>query len=753
MVENARRRWYNDKKQRKRDIEMDNRPIIETKNYLKPKMPKKKKIAIASSAAAAFLCLCAVAFWFLHPHTYNKWYISKESTCTETGEWMATCFCGETKIISIKPSGHRNEIVEGKSATCTDDGLSEGKRCSICSAILLVQESIPALGHTEQILASYEATCTQEGLTEGKKCSVCKEILLERKVIPAKGHQYGEWYETVAPSESKNGEKRRDCENCDKYETSIVAMLSHSHDRWEEITLEAVAPTCIETGLTQGKKCSGCGEILVAQEIVPTVWHTEVVDAGYDATKSEDGLTDGKHCGVCGEILEEQKVIYAIGSQGLAYNITSDTTCEITGIGTCTDTELVIPMYIDDYAVTAIGERAFYDNNDLTSVVIDDNVVNIEERAFWGCTGLTNLTIGSNVSIIGKSAFSECNGLTEVFIPGSVTSIGEFSFWRCQGLTSLTIDDSIVSKDRMSIGSCAFAQCYNLENVVLSDNIYKIGEQAFGGCNMYAIQIPASVTSIGEGVFNYCLKLTDITVASGNYEYTSYEGVLYTYDFRTLICYPAGKTESIYEIYWWVTAIDNLAFAHCKNLTSIKISDRVTSIGTSAFHNCNSLTNITIPDSVTSIGASAFEETSFYNDNANWENGNVLYIGNHLVKARSDLEGDYEIKQETLSIADSAFDDCDVLTSIEISESVTSIGNSAFSYCSRLTSITIPKSVTSIGEGAFLYCSSLNGITYNGTIIEWKIIFKETDWNYNTPDYTIYCTDGTIAKNGTITYN
>ena len=77
---------------------MDNRPIIETKNYVKPKMSKKKKIAIAASVSAVAVCLCSVAFWFLHPHQFNEWQIIKAPTCVETGEEMGECFCGKTEM-------------------------------------------------------------------------------------------------------------------------------------------------------------------------------------------------------------------------------------------------------------------------------------------------------------------------------------------------------------------------------------------------------------------------------------------------------------------------------------------------------------------------------------------------------------------------------------------------------------------------------------------------------------------------------
>ena len=184
--------------------------------------------------------------------------------------------CGFVMIAMLNHSHDRWEqiILEAIAPTCTSTGLTEGKKCSSCGEITVPQEIIPALGHTPVIDNAVEPTCTKPGLTEGSHCDICGEILVTQTTVPAKGHNFGEWYETKAPTETENGEKRRDCENCDTYETETIAKLNHSHDRWEQITLEAVAPTCTTTGLTEGKKCSSCGEITVPQEIIPALGHT-----------------------------------------------------------------------------------------------------------------------------------------------------------------------------------------------------------------------------------------------------------------------------------------------------------------------------------------------------------------------------------------------------------------------------------------------------------------------------------------------
>ena len=170
-----------------------------------------------------------------------------------------------------------------------------------------------------------------------------------------------------------------------------------------------------------------------------------------------------------------------------------------------------------------------------------------------------------------------------------------------------------------------------------------------------------------------------------------------------------------------VTSISYMAFRGCTGLTSIMLPDSVTSIGPCAFEDCTSLTSITIPDSVTSIEYDAFYNTGYYNNESNWENG-VLYIGKHVIEAKTSLSGSYAIKEGTICIGDYAFKDC-----------------------TNLTSITIPSSVTSIGYYAFGYCSKLQTINFGGTYTQWYSMSKGVNWNQNTPTITVYCTDGNIT--------
>ncbi len=135
-----------------------------------------------------------------------------------------------------------------------------------------------------------------------------------------------------------------------------------------------------------------------------------------------------------------------------------------------------------------------------------------------------------------------------------------------------------------------------------------------------------------------------------------------------------------------LTTIGDNVFASCDSLTNITIPYGLVSIGYGAFAYCDSLTNITIPNSVTLIDSMAFYNTACYNDTSNWKE-DVLYIGNHLIRAKESVFGNYKIKDGTLTIAGSSFYNCTSLTSVTIPDSVTSIGEDSFNYCTQLTKI------------------------------------------------------------------
>ena len=265
-------------------------------------------------------------------HSWNEGEITTSPTCENAGVKTYTCtVCNATKTEAIDATGHTPVEVAEQPATCTEAGHTAGTKCSVCAAILSGMEEIPATGHTEVIDAAKAPTCTEPGKTEGKHCSVCGEVITAQKEIPALGHSWGEWTVTTPASCTATGEETRTCDRCAATEKRELAKTGHT-----EVVDPAVEATCTATGLTEGKHCSVCHAVIVAQEVVPMKEHTVVTVPGKAATCTEAGLTDGEKCSVCGKELKAQETIKALGHSWDEGKVTTAPTYEKTGVKTYT---------------------------------------------------------------------------------------------------------------------------------------------------------------------------------------------------------------------------------------------------------------------------------------------------------------------------------------------------------------------------------------------------------------------------------
>ncbi len=211
-------------------------------------------------------------------------------------------------------------------ATCTMSGLTEGKHCGNCGAVVLEQKVIPAYGHTEVVDSAIVSTCTESGLTEGKHCAVCGETIVAQEVIPANGHTEVTDAAVAATCTESGLTEGKHCSVCGE---TIVAQEVIPANGHTEVVDAAVAATCTATGLTKGKHCSVCGVVLVAQTKTPKVAHTIVTDAAVAATSTETGLTEGSHCSVCGAVIVAQEVVPTLGNPGTAISESAITNLQV----------------------------------------------------------------------------------------------------------------------------------------------------------------------------------------------------------------------------------------------------------------------------------------------------------------------------------------------------------------------------------------------------------------------------------------
>ena len=302
-------------------------------------------------------------------HSWIEWEITKNATCLEDGELVRYCSrdTSHQKVEVIPATGHTYEPTI-TAPTCTQQGYTT-YTCSACRDTYIADYTEP-LGHTPQVLEAVAPTCTETGLTEGSKCSVCKEILTEQQVVAALGHDYGEWTTTTPATCTEKGLETKVCSRDASHTlTREIAALGHSPQ-----VLEAVAASCTESGLTEGSKCSVCKEILTAQQVVPALGHDygnwavttpatctekgvetrfcardtshketrEIAALGHSPqvveavapTCTETGLTEGSKCSVCKEILTAQQVVAALGHDYGEWSVTTPATCTEKGVKT-----------------------------------------------------------------------------------------------------------------------------------------------------------------------------------------------------------------------------------------------------------------------------------------------------------------------------------------------------------------------------------------------------------------------------------
>ena len=369
-------------------------------------------------------------------------------------------------------------------------------------------------------------------------------------------------------------------------------------------------------------------------------------------------------------------------SEGLTYSLRSDqSSYMVSGIGTCKDTNIVIPAEYDGLPVTEVGYGAFQGLDNLTSVILPDSITNLGYYVFANCSNLTYVRLSSSLDYLADHAFLNCSNLNDLIIPESCTGIGGDAFYNCSNLTSIVIPDSVTL-----VGGHAFWNCTNLTSITISDNITSIGTSAFDNTSYY------------------------------NNETNWKDDVLY------IGKYLIGAKKNIsgaYEVQDGTWLIADSAFKDCSTLAGITIPEGVEYIGRYAFMGCSGLKVVSIPNSMRASGVDAFRNCS----SVTTLTAPVAYTGigpkntlQKLVITSGEVINSYQLKDRT------------ALTDVTIPDSISIIHNNAFDSCSKLVNVTIGSGVTEITQDAFAYCAALKNV-YITDMTKWCGINFRSSWS------------------------
>ena len=336
-------------------------------------------------------------------------------------------------------------------------------------------------------------------------------------------------------------------------------------------------------------------------------------------------------------------------------------------------------------------------------LIIPSIVDSIVDEAFWGNERLESLTIEEGVKEIGDYSFSYCENLKWVKIPASVNKIGMEAFSNCMSLEKIEVDPA--SKHFFSVEGVLF--CRKPFTLIqyprqkkettysIPSGVQTICSSAFCRCeNLIHIEIPDTVTSIEDNAFSICSNLKTISIPDSVLEIGS-------------CAFSDCNSLSKFRFPSKLSIIANNLLEGCEEIQNVEIPSHVTEIQDYSFIECKRLTRLSIPKSVETIYGNSFTRCSSLEwfdvdaDNPNYtEIEGVIYTKDRsiLVKVPPAYHKEhFIIPDDVQEIDEFAFDSCENICDIHIPNGVTRIGYYAFYGCIRLSKLKIPSSVNQIG--------------------------------------------------------
>ena len=394
----------------------------------------------------------------------------------------------------------------------------------------------------------------------------------------------------------------------------------------------------------------------------------------------------------------------------------------------CTALETItLPVGLHQLSATL-----FKDCTALRTVVIPKGVTQICEWAFYGCSSLDQLILPDGLLTIDSLAFSKCSSLMDISIPDSILHIDETAFNGCSlNYTTYSNAEYLGNAENPYVVLVQLNDPY-VENFHIHENTKMLGTEALYGAQFDVISLPNGLTSIENRALTHCgftyINIPDTVVYMGDGIFEGCYGL-------KQVTLPKG-----------ITRIGSRSFYECSSLQSITLPDGITRIDEYAFYKCENLTDIRFPASMDTMGAHAFERCEKLM-NVTLNEG-LLSIGTDAFRECYSLTS-IHIPASVSYIRSGAFNFCTALTIVTfgsntIQNNALEIEHSAFAHCENLMNFHLPAYVTSIGTEVFVGCKNLTGLSFAGTVEQWKQITLSASWNGDAPFEKVICSDSEL---------
>ncbi len=462
---------------------------------------------------------------------------------------------------------------------------------SSCDTSDLPSDSQPESPHEHTIVIDEGkmATCTAAGLTDGQHCSECGEIILSQNEIGMLVHDWDDGIVENAPTCCNVGNKLFNCKNCDATQGQELTIVSHDY------TASTPCSMCGAKKPSEGLKYENAiastgyvvliGDCSDTEVVIPEFYNGQPVVAvksmvGNSAMESVyipssitsfysfafQGCTSLKAVYYSGTLKDWCNLSFETDDSNPLYysqHLFIDNNDVVSGVLNIPEgtesvnefafkncryiTEIIIPTSVKiiessafydcarverlvlNEGLQTIGQHAFQGMYLLKSLALPSSIKKIEYAAFSNCTILEKVILGSGIKNV--NGFSNCTSLTEIIIPDNATEIGYMAFYGCESLSKV-----VLGKNTQRLGQAAFYNCKRLEVIQLNEELIEIGDASFYGCNnLLTITIPSNVAIVGKEVFSNCNNLITVNCKM---------------DDEPTAWHPDWKGNSLFDINW-----------------------------------------------------------------------------------------------------------------------------------------------------------------------------------------------------------